>query len=471
MANIGTTNVPGIVWGDTGPVIPSGPAVLAGVQADYNVSFSVTFNFNLNTPQGQLTSTTAAVINNANQFWAWLVTQVDPAYAMGRMQDAIARIYFLERNPSEPTVVPATCTGGEGVVIPVGALAIAEDGNIYSCTEEGTIPAIGFIDLPFACNTVGPIECPADSLNEIYQAIPGWDTITNAEAGVTGNDTESRADFEIRRAASVAQNSRNTLLAIQGAVLAVENVLDAYCTENPLDVPATIGGVSLAANSLYVAAVGGLAQEVGDAIFSKKAPGCAYNGNTTVTVTVTEGYSPPYPTYSVKFQTPAALEILFAVNIVNSALVPADAATQIQDAIIAAFAGEDGGSRARIGATIYATRFIAPVAALGSWVQIISLLVGSTNTANATFTGSISGTALTASGITGTIAAGQTVSGTGVTVGTKIVSGSGGSWVVSNSQTVASTTMKTAKATLNDEDVNIDQVPTIDAANITVTVS
>jgi hypothetical protein len=61
------------------------------------------------------------------------------------------------------------------------------------------------------------------------------------------------------------------------------------------------------------------------------------------------------------------------------------------------------------------------------------------STATCSFTGVISGTALTASAITGTIAIGQLITGTGVTAGTTIISGSGTAWVVSVSQTVAST--------------------------------
>jgi hypothetical protein len=58
----------------------------------------------------------------------------------------------------------------------------------------------------------------------------------------------------------------------------------------------------------------------------------------------------------------------------------------------------------------------------------------------AAFTGSISGTTLTATGITGTIAAGQLIT-TGATSGTYIVSGSGSTWTVSPSQTVSSAGM------------------------------
>lgn len=69
--------------------------------------------------------------------------------------------------------------------------------------------------------------------------------------------------------------------------------------------------------------------------------------------------------------------------------------------------------------------------------------------ATASFTGQISGTTLTASTVTGTIMPNATLSGTGVTAGTTIVSqltgitGAAGTYQVSSSQTVASTQMTT----------------------------
>ncbi len=60
----------------------------------------------------------------------------------------------------------------------------------------------------------------------------------------------------------------------------------------------------------------------------------------------------------------------------------------------------------------------------------------------ATYNASISGTALTINSLTsGTVSTGDTVYGVGVTTGTTISSGSGSSWVVNNSQTVASESM------------------------------
>lgn len=468
------TNVPAPTFGPTGFILPTDEAILAGVLADINAAFGGELNTDLRTPQGQLATSIAALVSNADAMFQLYTQLVDPAYSYGRMQDAIARIYFLQRRGSQATVVQCECVGAEGTIIPIGATSLAVDGSIYTCSEAGVIPVGGTITLSFTCNVLGPVPCPANSLNQIYQSIPGWDSINNSTDGVIGTNTENARTFEARRAESVAVNSIGSLGSILGAVLSVNGVLDAYAAENPLGTTTVIGGFTLAAHSVYVAVVGGDTQEIANAIWSKKAPGCAYNGNTTIVVTDDNpAYSPPFPTYNVTFEIPVSTPILFAVNIANSPQVPADAAVQIRSAIISAFSGGDGGERARIGETVYASRYYAPVIALGSWAQIKTLFVGSINSFIASFTGDIAGTTLNVSGVTGVIAIGQTVVDAlgNVAPGTVITAGAGATWTVSVTQTVASQAMKTAKATLDTTPVNIDQSPTISALNIGVTVT
>lgn len=374
------TNVPIATLADTGFIAPSEAAILAGVQADQNAAFSGELNPALETPQGQLAVSETAVIGRLNDLFLQYVNNVDPLYSSGRMQDGIARIYFLERNPAEPTTVTATCIGLAGTVIPTGALALALDGTTYSCTTGGVIPSGGGIDLPFSCTTTGPIECPANSLTVIFRAIPGWDSINNAADGVAGNNVENRADFETRRGQSVALNAIGILPAIKAAVLNVPNVLDAYATENSTASSVTIGGVSVAARTLYVSVSGGDLDAIAYAIWRKKPPGCGYTGTTTRTVTDSNsGYSIPYPTYSVTFTVPTSVPIFFAVGIFNTSAVPADATAQIQSAIQNAFDGLDGGPRARIGSTLFASRFYGAIASLGPWAQIVSVKVGITS--------------------------------------------------------------------------------------------
>jgi len=373
------TAVPPIVLTDTGFVIPQESEILAGVRVDLNAAFGGNLNPALETPQGQLATTEAAAIGAQNDAILSLFNGFDPAFAAGRAQDALARMYFLERFPARPTVVTAQVNGGAGVVIPIGALARSTDGRVYACTQAVTIPIGGTIDATFACTTDGPISCPAGSLNRIYQSISGWDAITNADEGVLGSDVESRAAFEARRVESVAINARGILPAIQGAVLALEDVLDAYTTENPTSAPLTVGGYTLAPHSLYVAVAGGTDEDVAEAIWRKKAPGCAYNGNTTVTVQDSNsGYVIPIPEYDVTFERPSAQAIEFAIELQDSPAVPPDYVTQVRNAVIAAFAGDDGGPRARIGARLLALRYFSPIQALGAWAAVISIKLGPT---------------------------------------------------------------------------------------------
>ena len=152
--------------------------------------------------------------------------------------------------------------------------------------------------------------------------------------------------------------------------------------------------------------------------------------------------------------------------VTNSTAVPANALALIQAAVVAAFLGQDGGPRARIGSTIYASRFYAAVATLGPWALIVSIQIGTDATPTATFTGAISGTTLTVSSVTGTVAIGQFVYGAGVQSGTIITAGSGTSWTVSVSQTVTSEAMSSVTAANNDITMNINQLPTLAGADI-----
>lgn len=478
------TAVPPVTFGQNGVIIPEAQSVLEGVIADYQAAFNNELNLSLSapsslsTPQGQLASSTAAIIEEANETFLYQSTQTDPAFAEGRWQDAIGRIYFLERIGSQPTVLQINCVGLQGVVIPVGAQIQDDGGNLYTCTVEGTISIGGSITLPFANIVPGPIAVPSTDAVSIYNAIPGWDAVA-VVSGVLGSATESRSEFETRRAATVAGNSFGAIGSIIGAVSKVPGVVDYFGYDNGTNAPITVNGVTIAANSIYVAAQGGTDEAVAQAILSKKGPGCAYAGNTTVVAYDSNPlYSAPIP-YTVMFERPSPLEILFAVNLTNNASVPANAATLVQNAIIGAFAGGDGGPRARIGTVLYASRFYSSVAALGLWAQIVDIFVGSNNNPGAVVTGSIFGTTMTVTGISsGSLAVGQTVSGsaggTGVAVGSVILSqlsgtaGGVGTYKLSTSQTVPSGTITAAVPTLNLVSVQADQIPEIAGANITV---
>jgi hypothetical protein len=476
-----TTNIPSVTFGSNGFISASASAILAGVCADMQAAFGGGLNFTTSagkvvnaTPQGQWSSSLTAIVNDTQNNFCFISNMFDPAYATGRWQDGIGRIYFITRNPALATILNIACVGAQRVTIPTGALIQDNIGYTYACTAGAIIPAAGTITLQFANTQVGPLSIPESNQVTIVQAIAGWDSVT-CTGGALGQNTESRSAFEARRAQSVAGNSFGAMGAIIGAVSKVSGVLDYYGYDNGSASPVTINGVTIPANSIYVCVEGGTQLAVAQAILSKKGPGCAYYGNTTVTAYDSNPlYAAPVP-YSVSYEIPSTLEVLFAVSIVSGPTVPSDAADQIQQTIINAFAGSVVGiPRARINSLLLASWYSTAIQQLGSWVQVRSLYMGSDNNPDCSFTGSIAGTALTVSAVaSGALVIGQTISDGGVNIpqGTIIQSGSGSSWVINNSLTVASEAMVAETPSRNSVQVKANQVPTVVAPNIAVTVS
>lgn len=372
------SSVPKIQFTPAGLIIPAETDILAGVQADMNAAFGGGLNPGLETPQGQLASSQAAVIGDKNNEVALIVNQVDPQYAADRFQDAIGRIYFLTRKPATPTAVTATLGGIAGTVIPAGTFAQDTSGNTYALSGAATIGITGVVDAEFQNIETGPIPCAAGTLTSVYQAVPGWDTITNAADGTMGQDVESRADFEYRRRNSVALNGKGTPQAIYAEVFALADVLDVYVKDNPSGDTVLVGSTDypMLPHSVYVAVVGGTDVDIAEAIWRKKDTGCDYNGNTSVTVTDDSGYNYPQPTYVVKFERPAALPVKFAVTLVDDVTLPSNIVQLVKDAIVARFNGADGTTRERMGSLILASRYYGAVVAVAPNVSLISVLIG-----------------------------------------------------------------------------------------------
>lgn len=358
-----TTAVPAVTITATGLAIPDELDILNGRLSDLDTAMGGGMSTSLTTPQGQIAMSDTAIIAAKNDELAELTNLINPDYSSGRYQDGIARIYFIDRIAATGTIVTATCTGLVGTVIPANSVAVDDSGYIYYSLAAATIPAIGSIDVVFQNQTTGPIACPIGELNSIYKAVNGWASVNNATAGVVGNDVEGRANFEYRRKQSVAKNARNTLGAIYAAVLEVKGVTDAYVTDNKTGSAVTKGvtNYSLLANSIYVAAYGGLAEDIGNAINRSAPPAVDMNGSTSVVIQDTENYVYPYPEYTIKWVTPSAISVHFHVQLQENDLLPSDITSQVQQSVINSFNGEDGGTRARIGSKIFAGRYYSGI--------------------------------------------------------------------------------------------------------------
>lgn len=376
MATTITTSVPAVTFSTTGLQVPDEADILAGRLTDLKTALGTAMSTELTTPQGQLAVSDTAIIADKNDQLLAIVNQVNPDYSSGRFQDGIGRIYFMDRVAATGTIVTATCTGAVGTTIPAGSIAQDDAGYLYESLSDAVIGSDGTVAVEFQNQATGPIACPTGSLNTIYKAISGWSSVYNDAAGVLGQDEEGRSAFEYRRRQSVAKNASNTLAAIYAAVFAVDGVTDAYVTDNKTNAAVNKGytNYSVAAHSFYVAAYGGTAADIAQAIFSSAPPGVNMNGNTTYTVQDTENYVYPYPEYVMQWETPTPTNMYVEVQIQQNNSLPSDVISQIQQAVQNAFTGTDGGTRARIGSKVTAGRYFSGVQAIDpSNMEILSI--------------------------------------------------------------------------------------------------
>lgn len=381
-----TTAVPSVTLSDIGIAVPDEIDILNGRLTDLDTAMGGGMSKSLTTPQGQIAMSDTAIIGDKNDALAWLMNQINPDYASGRMQDAIGRVYFMDRISAQGTVVTATCTGLVGTSIPAGSVAQDEQGYLYSSLSSVTIPASGSIDVQFQNQTSGPIACPSGSLNTIYRAISGWSGVVNDNPGVVGIDVESRLAFETRRKQSVARSGRNTDASTFAALLATDGVLDAYVWSNRADATVISGatGFPVLSHSLYVGVYGGTDEDIAEAIFTTKNPGVNLNGNTTFIIKDKENYSAPYPQYTMQWQRVDPLHVYIKVQIENDTVnLPSDVTEQIKNVVASVFNGTyEGYTKARIGARISGGTYYAPVISISpEYISILSITISSDGSA------------------------------------------------------------------------------------------
>jgi hypothetical protein len=480
-----TTNVPPPIWTDQGLQIPTQAQILAGNLADWNAATGGNVNTeNLNTSQGQQASSLTAIIWQCYSTMLTLVNSISPAAAQSFMQDAIGYLFFLTREAGTATAVQCTCTGLVDTPITVGTLARDTAGNIYQCTEAGDISVDSSVSLTFENVVDGPIPCPSGTLTAIVTAITGWSGITNPEDGVPGTNTESAPAFGSRIQASASVNAQGTNPALRGTLANLPGVTATYVISNNTAFAMQVGptNYSLLPSSLYAAVVGGAAAAIAQAIWVKKGDGCNTNGNQTITVYDTTYPAGSQPAYSISYNVPHSVDVTFVCNYAKVPAPPSNIVTLVQNAIINQFEnGNQWTPAVSIGSTILQSTYVEPVRAASPGLALLSIGIGTAFTG----TGSVTNgsTTLTIATLTAGsfMSAGNVITATGVPAGatptyivTQLSGTIGGVGTYQMSAEAASDESGEAVTSTTGNGTSwqagIDQIPVIEAANISVTI-
>lgn len=198
--------------------------------------------------------------------------------------------YMLQVDDTKTMIIDGLVTQINAAAIGVTASNIGDVLNIESdvITELFSIyiqDGLSILNITtnadFIAVDKGFIPLPAETLTIIQTPISGWNSITNAESGITGRNRETDTELRLRRKQSVKLGGAGTVEAIRARLLNVAGVTAVSITENTdlVDVDGIPG------KSFQALVLGGNDQDIGDAIWRAKPAGIKAFGNVDVIVT------------------------------------------------------------------------------------------------------------------------------------------------------------------------------------------
>ncbi len=233
-----------------------------------------------------------------------------PITAIGVGLDNICVLGNIQRKPATNSTVQLTVTGEPSTVITKGECS---DGtNTWLLPDAVMIPASGTITVEAKSEEEGNIQALPNTINQILSPVYGWYGVTNNYAAQAGTNVESDASLRGRYSLgtrSVSSTVFEGILSVADAIAGVTRIRG-YENDTGNESTATVPGnipAGLPAHSITLVVEGGVDNEIAEAIYTNKTPGCYTNGTTEVTLISESGnvniirfYRPAYKTVYVK---------------------------------------------------------------------------------------------------------------------------------------------------------------------------
>ncbi len=203
----------------------------------------------------------------------------------------------------------------------------------YAITGTPSSPATGTIDADpataVACESVdlGEINALSGTLVNIVNNISGLNRVENYLDAVKGSNVETDTEFRTRRINALTGIAAARLEGIRSFLLLVANVTSAKVFENATS---TVDLSGRPPSSIECLVLGGIDQDILDAVFDRKAAGIETYGSISGTVTDSQGID-----HTTKFSRPTSINIWLELDLTVDADYPSDGDTLVSDAVLA----------------------------------------------------------------------------------------------------------------------------------------
>lgn len=307
---------------DTGVI----PKTLTEYQTDLRTAFRAAFGESIDldakSPQGQFVDSLALSFSQSDDSIVSVAGAVNIFRAFKAQLEGLASLLGISINEAESTIVTVSLGGTPATIIPAGSRARSDAGDLYSLDEDTQLDGGGIASAAMSAIETGPIELLTGELTSVVDVVPGWETINNPAAGVTGRNIESDPVYRQRYFTELFRNALSVLDSVISKISEQDNVIEVIGVENDTDSPVTIQNISIDAHSIAMVVDSGLDQDIADAIRLKKTGGTGTTGTTVVS-------DPPHQ--DIRFFRPTFINIEVTITTTAGPTFPADGVQQLKE--------------------------------------------------------------------------------------------------------------------------------------------
>jgi hypothetical protein len=286
------------------------------------------------TPLGQVLDPNADRMGELWELAQAVYDAFDIDAAEGVQLDNLGGINGVERQPASKSTTVQRLGGLNGTFIPAGSKIKIPDTDIQFATDEdATIPPTFTVDVTASAVETGPIEAITNTLTEIVDTVPGWNSTTNTSDAVPGSDIESDSAYRLRIQQEQDAGGNSTDQAMRSELVALDAVTAAKVISNRTlvtDGNGTPGKSFLTVvwpNTLTTAQE----QEVAEVLWNNLPTGI-YSHGTDVIATVTDSQG---GSETVRFDYATQVDIYWEVDITATAEYPSNGDDLVTDAVLA----------------------------------------------------------------------------------------------------------------------------------------
>lgn len=265
---------------DTGIHLPDYPAVLDYVRGVMRSVYGEDLYLEADSQDGQLCAILASAMHDTFALCGDVYNSFSPSTAQGAALSSLVKLNGIRRKTSSHSTADIRIVGQVGTTIQNGSVKDLS-GKVWLLPEQVIIPVSGEIIVTATAEESGDIRAAAGEINIINTPTRGWQSAVNQEAATPGATVETDAELRQRQTISTSIPSQTPLEATKGAVARLDGVTRSAGYENDTNETDDNG---IPPHSIAMVVEGGDSEEIAQAVFAKKTPGCGTYGDTTVIV-------------------------------------------------------------------------------------------------------------------------------------------------------------------------------------------